>query len=326
MIGIKRIYTPFSTPQWIFLVLGLIMLVSAGFLGIADHPPGIALLMGGIACLAGIFIWHWRSPKLFWMLAGVTILAFPVGVLLHNLLYALGTVVSRPAIITGLIEFLGVGFFLIAVVLVPPVLFVSLVGGIAVSWSGVRGLIRRNRSYRRFFESLPVAEQTLTRLIELARMSSSVANRQVLRYVLSSTPERNQQIFPTLGWAGYLPDWPGPAEGEKPAGYILVLADRERGPVSEYDAGIAAENILLGAAEKGLGGCIIASIKKEQLCSALGIPPRYQLLLVIALGVPREKVVLDPLDSEGDIQYWRDEQGIHHVPKRPLEDLILDLD
>ncbi len=161
--------------------------------------------------------------------------------------------------------------------------------------------------------------------VNLARLSASGANLQPLKYILSNTEEKNQKIFPTLSWAGYLKEWAGPVEGEKPSAYIILLGDTEIGNSFQYDAGIACQSILLGAAERGLGGCLIGSIKKDALCEALSIPDGYEILLVIALGKPGEKVVIEDLAPEGDIKYWRDENDIHHVPKRGVEELILDL-
>jgi hypothetical protein len=46
-------------------------------------------------------------------------------------------------------------------------------------------------------------------------------------------------------------------------------------------------------------------------------------LLVLALGKPKETVVLETVGPEGDVKYWRDEQSVHHVPKRRLEDIIV---
>lgn len=187
----------------------------------------------------------------------------------------------------------------------------------------IEELIRRNRSYRRFDESVRIGRDTLLSLVNLARMSASGANLQPLRYILSCDPETNARIFPCTMWAGYLEDWPGPAEGERPTAYIIVLGDTEvrKGPY--VDHGIAAQSILLGAVEKGLGGCIIGSIKRDELRAALQIPDRYEILLVIALGKPVEEVILEEAAPGGDIRYYRDERGRHHVPKRPLAEIVL---
>ena len=124
-------------------------------------------------------------------------------------------------------------------------------------------------------------------------------------------------------WAGYLKDWDGPAEGERPAAYIVILGDKDISPSFGCDHGIAAQSILLGATERGLGGCMIGSVKKQGLREALEIPPGYEILLVIALGKPKETVVIEAVGPDGDIKYWRDDEDVHHVPKRALDDMIL---
>jgi nitroreductase len=188
----------------------------------------------------------------------------------------------------------------------------------------IKDLVKNNRSYRRFYEDFIIGRNTLEELVDLARLSASAANRQPLKYILSCEKNKNDLIFPNLGWAGYLKDWPGPVEGERPSAYIIMLNDTEITKNYWCDPGIAAQTILLGATEKGLGGCIFASVKRDELRSALKIDKRYEILYVLAIGKPREKVVLETVGTDGDIKYWRDSQGVHHVPKRPLEEIIID--
>lgn len=187
----------------------------------------------------------------------------------------------------------------------------------------LRDLVIKNRSYRRFYQDVPIGESTLRELVDLARLSGSSANRQPLKFMLSWQAEKNAQIFPLLAWAGYLKDWGGPVEGERPAAYIIILGDKEISQSFYYDAGIACQSMLLGATEKGLGGCMIGSIKRPELRQLLAIPERYEILLVIALGKPKETVVIEPVGPNGDIKYYRDAQGVHHVPKRSLDEIIL---
>ena len=187
----------------------------------------------------------------------------------------------------------------------------------------IRDLILKNRSYRRFYQEVAIELETLRGLVDLARLSASSGNIQPLKYFLSCQPEKNGLIFPHLAWAGYIKDWPGPSEGERPSAYIIVLGDREIAQSFGPDYGIVAQSILLGATERGLGGCMIASIKKEGLRNALNIPLRYEILLVIALGKPKEKVVIETVAPDGNIRYWRDSDGVHHVPKRSLDEIII---
>jgi nitroreductase len=187
----------------------------------------------------------------------------------------------------------------------------------------LRDLIRNNRSYRRFWQQVPIEAETLRELVDLARLSASAGNMQPLRYILSCDPERNALIFPSLAWARYIENWPGPPEDERPSAYIIVLEDKQVDHPLHCDHGIAAQSILLGATEKGLGGCILGAINKLNLRNVLSIPIRYDILLVIALGKPKEKVVVEMLQPEGSVKYWRDGEGVHHVPKRALDDIIL---
>jgi len=187
----------------------------------------------------------------------------------------------------------------------------------------IRDLILKNRSYRRFHQEVDIKLETLRELVDLARLSGSARNAQPLKYILSCEPQRNSLIFPHLAWAGYIKGWSGPCEGEKPSAYIIILGDTEISRSFGCDHGIAAQSIMLGATEKGLGGCIIASIEKEGLRKALQIPTRYEILLVLALGKPKETVVIETIEPSGDTKYWRDNNGVHHVPKRPLDDIII---
>ncbi|KPK39513.1 MAG: nitroreductase [Phycisphaerae bacterium SG8_4] len=189
----------------------------------------------------------------------------------------------------------------------------------------IRDLIIKNRTYRRFHQDVTIERETLCELVDLARLSASAANTQPLKYVLSCDAEKNATIFQHLGWAGYLHDWPGPPEGERPSAYIIILGDTQISEFTDCDHGIAAQSILLGSAEKGLGGCMIGTVRRRQLSEALDIPPRYKILLVLALGKPAERVTLETVGSGGSIEYWRDADGVHHVPKRPLDELILDI-
>ncbi|XCN72408.1 MAG: nitroreductase family protein [Candidatus Electrothrix aestuarii] len=187
----------------------------------------------------------------------------------------------------------------------------------------LRELITRNRSYRRFYQDIPVDLETLRQLVDLARLSASAANKQPLKYFLVSDPAKNAEVFSCLGWAGYLSNWHGPEQGERPSAYIILLEDTNIGQASDCDHGIAAQSILLGATALGLGGCMIGSVHKEKLGGFLDIPAHCTIRLVIALGKPKEDVVIESVQEDGNIRYWRTEDDRHHVPKRSLDEIII---
>lgn len=189
--------------------------------------------------------------------------------------------------------------------------------------SRFRDLVRGARSVRRFQESRPIPAEVLRKLVACARLVPSAANLQPLRYILCNDSLRRDSIFACLKWAGYLEDWSGPARGERPAAYLVILSDREITRDAWCDCGIAAQTITLYARTLGLGSCILGAIDREGLRRALDIAARFDVLLVIALGFAAETVVVTEVDAEQGVRYWRDADGIHHVPKRRVDELIV---
>jgi nitroreductase len=188
----------------------------------------------------------------------------------------------------------------------------------------IRECVQKSRSIRRFREEGQVSRDTLMELIDIARFCPSARNRQPLRYVISCEREETLKIRDCLSWALDLPEWNGPGEGERPPAYITLVTEPDGVPDERFDAGIAAQTIMLAATARGLGGCIMSSIHKDRLASVLSLPGKYEIQLVIALGYPAETIVVESLPKDGDTRYWRDEQGLHHVPKRALQDVIVE--
>ena len=187
----------------------------------------------------------------------------------------------------------------------------------------IKELVLKNRSYRRFNHAKNISVEALRDLVDLAHLSPSGRNVQPLKYILVSTEEACAKLYPQLTWAGYLKDWDGPQENERPAAYVIMLGDTTLAPSFGIDPGIAAQSLLLGAVERGLGGCIFGTIKREEIRTLFEIPAHLEVLYVIALGEPVEKVVIEPVKADGDIKYWRDGEQVHHLPKRALADVIV---
>lgn len=187
----------------------------------------------------------------------------------------------------------------------------------------LKELIKANRSYRRFNEADRLTEAQLRSWVDLARLSPSGMNLQPLKYMLITEQETCDSIFPCFGWAGYLKEWSGPKRGERPAAYVIILGDKTIRPNFGIDAGIAAQSIMLGVVEDGFGGCMMGAIRRGVLAEKLDIPERFEILYALALGKPVETVVMEELEEGGDLRYYRDEDQVHHVPKRKLDDIIV---
>ncbi len=184
-------------------------------------------------------------------------------------------------------------------------------------------LVRANRSYRRFDASHRIPLTTLRNLVELARVTPSAMNRQPLKYIVSCGTRTNARIYETLSWAGSLKEWDGPEPDERPTGYVVVLVDKALNPNAGNDIGIAAQTILLGAVDTGLGGCMVGSIKRPALQQVLSVPDGLEIGLVIALGRPVERIVLEDAEPGAPIAYYREPDQTHHVPKRGLGEIIV---
>jgi len=182
-------------------------------------------------------------------------------------------------------------------------------------------LLKKTRSYRRFFEEEQIPLQTLKDIVANTRLAPSPANLQPLQYVIVTDKGINRELFTCLSWAAYIKEWSGPEAGERPAAYIVILKKKKKSTFIEWDYGIVLQTLLLSAAEIGYGGCAIAAFNKDKVRKILDIPENLELAAVIALGKPRERVVIDEVKGN-DIRYWRDKDQIHHVPKRSIDELI----
>lgn len=188
----------------------------------------------------------------------------------------------------------------------------------------LKDLVYKCRSYRRFYENIRISEEELKDLVDMARVTASGANAQALKYRLVTKPEECAAVYETLGWAAALPDWDGPKEGERPSAYIVVLCDNTIGKNKQTDVGIVSQTMMLGAVEMGYGGCMLATIRRPQLAESLHIDTeRFTIELVLALGKPKETVKIVDIPENGSVKYYRDQDQVHYVPKRHLEDILV---
>lgn len=183
----------------------------------------------------------------------------------------------------------------------------------------IRELLIKNRSYRSFDSSVIVSKETLISLVDNVRYTPSTRNAQALRFRLCYEKEKCRKILALTKWAGALKDRHFPPIGHEPTAFIVICAEQD---IFMRDVGIAAQTIMLSAAELGLGGCMIGSFDEGKLCELLELPLNLRPRLILALGKPDEMIVLEDAE-ENDLTYYRDEQDVHHVPKLKIEDILL---
>ena len=187
----------------------------------------------------------------------------------------------------------------------------------------LKDLLLKNRSIRSFVPGEKVPDEILMKMIEATRFCPSSANLQALKFRPVNSEAECEKMAAAIKWAGYLPAGTVPPEGHGSTSYIVICLDKNiSSNVSAFnkDTGICAQTMMLCAAEEGYGGCMIGSVDREAVTSALKLPENLEITLVLALGKPDETPVIE--DSKGDIKYYR-ENGQQYVPKRTLEEIVI---
>ena len=187
----------------------------------------------------------------------------------------------------------------------------------------LRRLLAHTRSFRRFDESVRISGKELVSWVDALRFCPSAANLQPLRYRVVFHEEEMARIYPTLTWAAYLGDWSGPQPGERPSAAVIVAADADHLAFAATDFGIAAQSLMLLAAEAGYGGCIMGRFREEDLKASFPELGSLSLMGILVLGLPREDIRLESVQDDGSVRYWRDDAGAHHVPKRSLSEIMV---
>ena len=187
-------------------------------------------------------------------------------------------------------------------------------------------LVKQARSHRGFRQDRKVTRQELEHLVECARFTPAARNDQVLKYYLAEKPETVAAIQPLTKWAGALAELHLPRKGAEPVAYIVICLDgslAENPTPYQRDVGIVAQTMLLAAVEMGLNGCMIGSFAAGELREKLGLPEDIKPQLLLALGEGTDRIVMTDVGEDGSTTYYRDAEDTHYVPKRTLEQLIL---
>lgn len=189
-----------------------------------------------------------------------------------------------------------------------------------------KDLVKSNRSYRGYDESYRFTKEQLMGFVDCARLAPSSVNAQPFRYYLAWEKEEVDKIQSLTHWARALPQLELPHKGKCPTGFIIICQDLTIGEsLARYqkDVGIVAQTMLLAAAEQGLGGCMIGNYGAKAVSEALQLPENLTPMLIVAFGKPDETIILKEIDEGDSIQYYRDENDVHYVPKRKLKDVVI---
>ena len=189
----------------------------------------------------------------------------------------------------------------------------------------LKDLVTKARSYRRYDQSYAMSETELKSFVDIARITNSGSNQQPLKYKIICKQPLIDQYFAITKWGGRFKDYNGPAPGEQPTGYIVICCDTQikAAAAAITDMGIAAEILVLAAAEAGFGSCMIGNFARDKCRELLALADHLEPILTVAFGKPNDEIVLEELSEGEPSDYYRDENLVHHVPKRKLDDILL---
>jgi nitroreductase len=189
----------------------------------------------------------------------------------------------------------------------------------------IKDLVLKSRSYRGYDNNVKISDKDLLEIVDCARLSPSSVNVQPLKYYLSNEEKEVLEILEKTYWAKGLPGITLPKENFGPTAFIIILQDKDiDSNLSRFlkDVGIVAQTMLLAATEMGYGGCMIGNFQPEVIKELLGLSDNLEPILVVALGKPAETIKLVDVINN-NTKYYRDDNDVHYVPKRKLEDIIL---
>ena len=189
-----------------------------------------------------------------------------------------------------------------------------------------KDIVKKSRSYRGYDESRRISREELLELVDCARFAPSSVNGQPFQYLLVWKKEDVDRLQPLTGWARALPDMKLPHPGKCPTAFVVICQNTEWDPdLNRYlrDVGAVAQTMLLAATQEGLGGIMIGNFSPAKVAHEMELPETIVPMRSVAFGKPDEKIVITEIENGQSTKYYRDEQDVHYVPKRKLEDIVL---
>jgi len=156
-------------------------------------------------------------------------------------------------------------------------------------------IILKRRSVRKFLDR-PVERQKIEACLEAARLAPSAENVQPWRFIVVDDPGVRQRLAEAAFSGIYRPSR---FAARAPVVIVIlarpdIVANKLGKAVqgTQYyllDIGIAGEHFVLAATELGLGTCWIGWFSKRGVRKVFSIPPKYDVVAMIALGYPDPK-------------------------------------
>lgn len=181
-------------------------------------------------------------------------------------------------------------------------------------------LLHLNRSYRGYDTSHVVHPRQMDAIVAVNTLLASGGNAQHLRFHIVTKGDGSDTVLKHVRMGAALPELNLPFPGTEPEAFVVVCSTCDENPILDIDLGISLQSMLLKSVDLGLGGLIIRNFDRDAIRNELGLP--LQVVAVLAIGKPAEKVELVTVHQGDELKYYR-ENGVHKVPKLAVEDLLI---
>jgi nitroreductase len=142
--------------------------------------------------------------------------------------------------------------------------------------------IQERRSIRSY-EDKPVEREKMEKILEAGRLAPSAKNVEPWHFI-AVTNAAKRKVLSGGTWAKFLSQSP----------LVIVACGDKKASPNWYaiDVALAVENMVLTAVSMGLGTCCVGSFNEKDVKSALKIPENFEVLIMLAVGYPGNKVDL----------------------------------
>ena len=161
--------------------------------------------------------------------------------------------------------------------------------------------IASRRDERRYRPD-PLPEAIVERILDAGRLSGSAGNRQPWTFVVASGRERLDRLADGVFE-------PGNIHG---AGLVVAIVVSGKGPV-RFDAGRAAQNMLLAAWNAGVSSCPNGIADADRVRSALDLADDEEVAIVLSFGMPQRA---------RDVETRSAEEWSARANRKPLDELV----
>jgi nitroreductase len=164
--------------------------------------------------------------------------------------------------------------------------------------------IASRRDQRRYAAD-PLPDEVVQRILDAGRLAGSAGNRQPWTFHLP----RARPVVEALAATVYAP------ENVLRAGLVVAVVVSGKGPVS-FDAGRAAQNMLLAAWNEGVASCPNGIADMPAISAALGLHEDERPVIVLTFGLPER--AREPGSRTA-------EEWSARANRKPLDELVREL-